>query len=492
MSAVRSRTLIAGAATPLLVVAGLTGCAEKSKGDAKAGGPCRSPPTTTPARSRTNSFPAGHVKLDVENKGSKVTEVYVYAPGDRIVTERENIGPGTNAEHHRRGQGRFVRDRLQARHEGRRHPAEGRPSPARARRAKRDPRAGRGRRRVPHLRAGAGRRRRSRRRRSSPTRSRRATSRPRRRPTRPPGSAGSAPSRSPSRSVTSTRRSTCARTAWRRARSGPAGTGWRSRCGRTRRSPAPTRSLAGQLINDLKDWQKRVGKAEITPTSMANGAKELLDEVATGKVTGEEERYSHTDLVDFEANVEGAQKAYELLKPVAAENDPALAQGAGQAVRGAEHAARQVPRQERRLRLVRHGRQGRPQGAVGRGQRAGRAAVQARRRRRRSSRARQGIMTGRRHDRRGHHGRRRTADRHGPRPAACAARLGRCRAGARRRRGRRHGGRAAHRRRRRAGRRDRAAPRCRSTARTRRASPPPSRTGCTSPRSTSRPTTAPS
>ncbi|MFE2040478.1 EfeM/EfeO family lipoprotein, partial [Streptomyces sp. NPDC059477] len=84
------------------------------------------------------------------------------------------------------------------------------------------------------------------------------------------------------------------------------------------------KQLADQLITDLTDWQNRVGKAEITPTSMANGAKELLDEVATGKVTGEEERYSHTDLVDFKANVEGAQKSYELLKPVAQENDPEL------------------------------------------------------------------------------------------------------------------------------------------------------------------------
>ncbi|MGW7258907.1 iron uptake system protein EfeO [Streptomyces sp. NPDC054834] len=87
---------------------------------------------------------------------------------------------------------------------------------------------------------------------------------------------------------------------------------------------AEEKTLADQLASDLKDWQKRVGKAEITPTSMANGAKELLDEVATGKVTGEEEAYSHTDLVDFKGNVEGAQKAYELLKPVAQKNDPAL------------------------------------------------------------------------------------------------------------------------------------------------------------------------
>ncbi|OIK29454.1 iron uptake system protein EfeO [Streptomyces malaysiense] len=87
---------------------------------------------------------------------------------------------------------------------------------------------------------------------------------------------------------------------------------------------AEEKTLADQLVSDLKDWQRRVGKAEITPTSMANGAKELLDEVATGKVTGEEDRYSHTDLADFEGNVEGARKSYELLEPVAAKNDPAL------------------------------------------------------------------------------------------------------------------------------------------------------------------------
>ncbi len=84
------------------------------------------------------------------------------------------------------------------------------------------------------------------------------------------------------------------------------------------------KQLADALDADLADWVKRVGKAEITPTSMANGAKELLDEVATGKVTGEEERYSHTDLVDFKANVEGAQKSFDLLKPVASKNDPKL------------------------------------------------------------------------------------------------------------------------------------------------------------------------
>lgn len=79
------------------------------------------------------------------------------------------------------------------------------------------------------------------------------------------------------------------------------------------------------LVADLEDLLARVRRVEITGTSMGNGAKELLDEVATGKVTGEEEAFSHTDLVDFDANVAGARKAYELLRPVVAEQDAALA-----------------------------------------------------------------------------------------------------------------------------------------------------------------------
>lgn len=40
---------------------------------------------------------AGRNTFEVSNKGGKVTEVYVYGEGDRIVAERENIGPGTKA-----------------------------------------------------------------------------------------------------------------------------------------------------------------------------------------------------------------------------------------------------------------------------------------------------------------------------------------------------------------------------------------------------------
>ncbi|HEY3672873.1 MAG TPA: EfeM/EfeO family lipoprotein [Acidimicrobiia bacterium] len=42
------------------------------------------------------------------------------------------------------------------------------------------------------------------------------------------------------------------------------------------------------------------------------------------KITGEEERYSHLDLVDFEANVEGALAAFEAVRPLVKASDSEL------------------------------------------------------------------------------------------------------------------------------------------------------------------------
>jgi iron uptake system component EfeO len=75
-------------------------------------------------------------------------------------------------------------------------------------------------------------------------------------------------------------------------------------------------AMADQLMADIKDLQSRIPPLSFTPVELANGAKELLDEVATGKITGEEDRYSHTDLWDFKANVEGSQGAVSALRPV--------------------------------------------------------------------------------------------------------------------------------------------------------------------------------
>ncbi|HSU74601.1 MAG TPA: iron uptake system protein EfeO [Terrabacter sp.] len=83
-------------------------------------------------------------------------------------------------------------------------------------------------------------------------------------------------------------------------------------------------AIAGQLLADVKQIAARSKTVEPTALSIANGAKALLDEVATGKVTGEEERYSHTDLWDFDGNLEGSQQALAVLRPVITERDPAL------------------------------------------------------------------------------------------------------------------------------------------------------------------------
>ncbi len=83
-------------------------------------------------------------------------------------------------------------------------------------------------------------------------------------------------------------------------------------------------AIADRLTADITDLAARTRTVELTPVQLANGAKELLDEVATGKITGEEDRYSHTDLWDFAANVEGSRAAVAALRPTIDANDPAL------------------------------------------------------------------------------------------------------------------------------------------------------------------------
>jgi len=82
--------------------------------------------------------------------------------------------------------------------------------------------------------------------------------------------------------------------------------------------------IADQLNADVVALKKEVDGLSLTPLQLASGAKELLDEVAASKVTGEEDRYSHTDLWDFQANVEGSKAAVAALRPFLDERDPTL------------------------------------------------------------------------------------------------------------------------------------------------------------------------
>ena len=63
--------------------------------------------------------------------------------------------------------------------------------------------------------------------------------------------------------------------------------------------------------------------ASYDPVTMASGATDLINEAATSKITGEEERYSNTDFIVFQANVDAAMEVVDLLKPYLAEDQPA-------------------------------------------------------------------------------------------------------------------------------------------------------------------------
>lgn len=82
--------------------------------------------------------------------------------------------------------------------------------------------------------------------------------------------------------------------------------------------------IADKLMTDVNTIVTKSATVDLSPVQLANGAKGLLDEVATGKITGEEDRYSHTDLWDFDANLQGSKAAVQALRPVLEERDADL------------------------------------------------------------------------------------------------------------------------------------------------------------------------
>ncbi|MET9413422.1 iron uptake system protein EfeO [Streptomyces klenkii] len=321
MRAFRSSAIAAVAAAAALTA--VSGCAEKS--DSKDADAIKVTASDDKCEVSRTSFPAGHVKINIENAGSKITEVYVYAAGDRIVTERENIGPKTKTEitatikkagdyeiackPGMKGDG--IRQKITVTGGGKAEKAN--PELDKAVAAYRKYVQEQADETIPAAQKFAD-----------------------------AVKAGDVDGAKKLYALS--------RIGWERTEpvaesfgdidpkvdvredgleKDQKWTGWHKlekSLWDEKKIDEDDKKLADQLMTDLKDWQKRVGTAEITPTSMANGAKELLDEVYRNKITGEEERYSHTDLIDFEGNVDGAEKAYQLLKPVAAKNDAALAQ----------------------------------------------------------------------------------------------------------------------------------------------------------------------
>lgn len=82
--------------------------------------------------------------------------------------------------------------------------------------------------------------------------------------------------------------------------------------------------LANKLLSDIKALESKVKTVELEPAQIVNGSNELLGEVAKSKITGEEDRYSHTDLWDFDSNLDGSREAFMSAQPLLAKSDPEL------------------------------------------------------------------------------------------------------------------------------------------------------------------------
>ena len=121
---------------------------------------------------------------------------------------------------------------------------------------------------------------------------------------------------------------------------------WVQKHHRGHRARSPTASWPTS-----RELQRLVRTVKLEPAQVGNGANELLGEVSKSKITGEEERYSHTDLLDFQANVEGARAAFDAIRPALAGKDPELVDRDRAALRARRRGAA-TARARRRLRAL--------------------------------------------------------------------------------------------------------------------------------------------
>ncbi|NES26838.1 peptidase M75 [Micromonospora terminaliae] len=317
----RTTRLVVPAAAGVLAVAGLAGCGGGDDSGAKAGGPIAVKATDSACEVDSTEIEAGQVTFKVTNSGSKVNEFYVYAAGDRVMGEVENIAPGLSRE---------LRVELPA---------------GTYETACKPGMSGRGIRGALKVSGTVA--------------------------TVAPDAALSQATASYQRYVQSQTAALLtkteefvaavkandvakakdlypvARTYWERiepvaesfgdldpkidgreevVEEGMQFTGFHriEKDLWTTGDVSKDGAIADQLLVDVKAIVAKANAEKLTPLQLANGAKALLDEVASGKITGEEERYSHTDLWDFNANLEGSKAAIAALRPALEQRSPDL------------------------------------------------------------------------------------------------------------------------------------------------------------------------
>lgn len=88
-------------------------------------------------------------------------------------------------------------------------------------------------------------------------------------------------------------------------------------------TPEQRAKVAETLVADVNRLYDEVHdpafieEQQLNVGTVSNGASGLLEEIAVGKVTGEENWWSHYDLWDFQANLQGARIAFDLVAPIA-------------------------------------------------------------------------------------------------------------------------------------------------------------------------------
>jgi iron uptake system component EfeO len=89
-----------------------------------------------------------------------------------------------------------------------------------------------------------------------------------------------------------------------------------------------TAAYGRKLLADVTTLHRKARRLQFAVPQLALGAVALMKEIANSKITGEEDRYSHTDLSDFAGNLEGAEQVFRLLRPelLRRKNEPLIAE----------------------------------------------------------------------------------------------------------------------------------------------------------------------
>ncbi|MBQ1018395.1 peptidase M75 family protein [Micromonospora sp. D93] len=317
----RTTQFFALAAAGVLATAGLAACSDSDKGDPAAGGPIVVKASDTACEVGSTDLGAGTATFKITNSGAKVTEFYVYADGDRVMGEVENIAPGLSRELHvelpagtyqtacKPGMsGKGIRGALKV---------SGSAQPLTADAALAD---------------------------ATDNYQRYVKSQTAALLDKTEEFVGAVKAGDVAKSKALY---PVARTYWERIEpvaeifgdldpkidgrdevieEGMEFTGfhriekdlWQSG------DISKDGPIADRLLVDVKEIVAKANAEKLSPLQLANGAKELLDEVASGKITGEEDRYSHTDLWDFAANLEGSKAAVSALRPALQQRSPEL------------------------------------------------------------------------------------------------------------------------------------------------------------------------